>query len=500
MIFQASFVYAGGDTTLVLKKIIRGNLSSKSVVHSGNGLFFAQNMMYKHTISVYNRAYLPVKTIPDNVRLSDYGVEGAKGNYRGSPVEAAFTHNGKYAWVSNYYMTGEGFTNPGCDSCSGSAYDESYLYRINTETFSIDNVIKVGSVPKYVAACPNNKYVLVSNWSSGDVSVVEVESNKEIKRIRAGAFPRGIVIDSKSKYAYVALMGSTGILKIDLDDFTTTLIKNVGRAPRHLCISSNDSLLYVSLNTEGKIARINLNNEKIDRISCAGAPRSMVLSHDDRFLYVVNYTADKMSKVDLRTFQVVEQCKTHGEPIGITFDPVSREIWVACYSGSIMVYADKDYNAYLDLSWITESMISFYRNFNSFTGSFLSDKNTKSKVHSSPTDVADKKTIKKQDDKAMVKPVAKEKTFSNEKPVIAGTDISPAAGEIYVVVGSFKIESNAYRLKEKLLGKGYSAVTFRNKSGLLCTALGSYNDINTAREALKKVKDDESINGWILKN
>lgn len=34
-------------STMTLVKTIHGNISPKSVVHSGNGLFFAQNMMYK---------------------------------------------------------------------------------------------------------------------------------------------------------------------------------------------------------------------------------------------------------------------------------------------------------------------------------------------------------------------------------------------------------------------------------------------------------------------
>lgn len=494
-----------GDTTLVLKKVIRGNLASKSVVHSGNGLFFAQNMMYKHTISIFNRAYLLVKTIPDQVQLADYGISEAKGTYKGAPVEAAFTHKGKYAWVSNYQMWGDGFVNPGCDSCMGGGYDESYLYRINTENFEIEKVIKVGSVPKYVAACDNNKYVLVSNWSSGDVSVIDVESNSEIKRIKAGAFPRGIAIDSKSKYAYVAIMGGTGILKIDLDDFSTSWIREVGRAPRHLCISSNDSVLYVSLNTEGKIARINLNNNAVDKISCAGAPRSMTLSPDDHFLYVVNYSADKVSKIDLELFRLVEQQNTHGEPIGITFDEELKEIWVACYSGSIMVFADKDYNKSFDLSWIMDGVTGMYDRFSDFTGSFLAAKKTK--PGNKKEVVMDPVKTKKQDPAPKIKDdeSAKEKVrpepvktmVENTTPVKG--EITPAAGEIYVVVGSFKVEGNAYRLKNRLTDKGYTSVVFRNKNGMMCTALGAFGSVQSAQEALNKVKLVEKMDGWILK-
>ncbi|MDG2227836.1 MAG: hypothetical protein P8L20_08915 [Flavobacteriales bacterium] len=80
-------------------KIIEGKINPKSIVHSGNGLFFAQNMMYKHTVTVYNRNFQLLKTISDKVELNKYGYSKRKGLYRGAPVECTFTHNGRYAWV-----------------------------------------------------------------------------------------------------------------------------------------------------------------------------------------------------------------------------------------------------------------------------------------------------------------------------------------------------------------------------------------------------------------
>lgn len=482
-------VQAGGDSTLMLKKVIRGDLASKSVVYSGNGLFFAQNMMYRHTISVYNRAYLLVRTIPDAVKLADYGVDGAKGLYRGAPVEAAFSHKGKYAWISNYQMTGEGFKRPGCDSCIGEGYDISYLYRVNTETFKIENVVKVGSVPKYVAVSPNDKYVLVSNWSSGDVSVVDIAASKEIKRIKAGAFPRGIVIDSKSKYAYVTIMGGTSIMKINLDDFSTSWIRKVGNSPRHLCISSNDSLLYVSLNGEGKIARINLNNFKIDKIVCGGAPRSMVLSDDDKYMYVVNYMVDKVSKINLETFKVTEQRSTNSEPIGITFDKEMKEVWVACYSGSLMVFSDTDYNVggTYDITWIMDEVTSLYASFSARMAGIADQSLAKNTVKEKPPVRVDTEAL-------AMKPTGKPAL----KPA-AASEIVPKTGEMYVVVGSFKVEANAKRLYTKLKGKGYAATTYRNKTGFLCTAIGSFGSIQAAQETLEKIKTEEKMDGWIYK-
>ena len=56
--------------TLTLTRTVTGDISPKSVVASERGLVFAQNMMYRHTITVYDRNGDLVKTIPDTVNLA----------------------------------------------------------------------------------------------------------------------------------------------------------------------------------------------------------------------------------------------------------------------------------------------------------------------------------------------------------------------------------------------------------------------------------------------
>ncbi len=343
-----SIVYIHGKK-LNLLNTITGRIAPKSVVANGKGLFFAQNMMYKHTVTVYNRNYDLVKTIPDNVKLGDYGHTHHKGSYKGAPVECVFTHGGKYAWVSNYEMTGgssKEFSKPGCDACnSPTKYDSSYVYKINTSTFDIEKVIVVGSVPKYLAATPNNEKVLVTNWSSGDVSVIDTRSNQEVKRIALGRFPRGIVINRTSSIAYIAIMGSTKIAKLNLFDYSLSWITDVGSHPRHLCLSPDDKTLYVSLNGEGRIAKIDLATKKITKKSTGRLPRSMDISKDGKFLYVVNYGSNEVTKLETETMKIIAKSKTKSKPIGITFDDATKNIWTACYSGKIMVFHDTYYDS-----------------------------------------------------------------------------------------------------------------------------------------------------------
>ena len=326
---------------LVLVKTITGDISPKSIVHSGNGLFFAQNMMYRHSITVYDRQFKLVKTISDQVKLADSGYAAYPGTQQGSPVEAAFSPDGQTAWVSNYEMYGDGFSGTADDVCSPEQnHAQSFLYRINTQGLTIDRAVQVGAVPKYVATTPNNRYVLASNWCSWDVSVIDPVQNKEVRRIQVGAYPRGIAI-ADNQIAYVAVMGSADVAAINLTDFSVNWLRNVGNAPRHLNLDPAGKYLYATLNGEGQVAKIDLATQTVvAKVATGNAPRSMTISGDGQFLYVVNYDSDTISKVRTADMQVVQAIAVNSAPIGITYDNDTHQVWVAAYSGSIQVFQD----------------------------------------------------------------------------------------------------------------------------------------------------------------
>lgn len=74
-------------------------------------------MMYRHNVSVFDPDGNEVATISDKVNLADFGIDG--GVVQGSPVEAAFTSTGAYAYVSNYKMYGNGWNPIADDDCQG---------------------------------------------------------------------------------------------------------------------------------------------------------------------------------------------------------------------------------------------------------------------------------------------------------------------------------------------------------------------------------------------
>jgi YVTN family beta-propeller protein len=341
---QPSFAdITNADQKLVLLKTIGGSISPKSVLASDSGLISAHNMMYRHSVTIYDaeKAEL-IATVPDSVVLSDFGFSKFSGSYKGAPVEGAFSPDGKYLYFTNYAMYGKGFNKEGHDTCSpASGYDSSFLSRINLATKKIDAVFPVGSVPKVVQVTPDNKYILVSNWCSYTVTVISVESGKTVTSIKIGRYPRGIAITGDSKYAYVAEMGGSHIHRIDLSDFSKTLIP-IGSNPRAVVLSPDETKLYVTMNVSGKVQAWDLvANKSIKSVKTGLAARSLDISSDGTALFVVNFNSDTVSKVRTSDMKVLQTIKVCNEPIGVTYDSSTNRTWVACYGGALKVFANQ---------------------------------------------------------------------------------------------------------------------------------------------------------------
>jgi YVTN family beta-propeller protein len=331
------------DTTkLKLEKTITGNISPKSVRASKTGFVSAHNMMYRHSVTVYNADTLElIKNISDQVNLNNLGQKGYSGLHRGAPVEGAFSPADDYLYVTNYAMYGKGFNREGTDKCSpADKYDRSFVYRINTATWEIDATYHVGVVPKVVEVTPDNKYVLVTNWCSYDLSVISIEKQKVVKTLKIGAYPRGIAVSKDSQFAYVVQMGGAVIHKINLQTWERSQL-NVGSNPRAVVLSPDNTMLYATLNSSGRVIAMDLNTNKVVRsVKTGSASRSLDISADGTALYVVNYTSDTVSKVRASDFKVIQKINVCNEPIGITYEPLHKRVWVACYGGAIKVFSD----------------------------------------------------------------------------------------------------------------------------------------------------------------
>lgn len=323
---------------------LTGGMTPKSVMSSDHGLMIANNMMYSHTSTVFDSVTREqVAVLDDALDLSEFGVEGHPGVSQGSPVEAVWTADGRYAYVSQYTMYGENFGVQGFDACTqDSGVGPSFLYRFDAEEMAWDQVIKVGAVPKYLEITPDQSTILVSNWCDASISVVDVEKAEETKVIDVNESPRGIAIMPDSNTAYVVAMYAQSLFKIDIEAGTSELVMNTTLRPRHLNLTEDGSTLYMTVSSANTIYKIDTaTDEIVDEVSPGLEPRSVTMSPDETALYVVNYNEATVAKIRTSDMTVIDKRNVDADPIGIDYDPVTNTVWVACYNGSIYVFDDQ---------------------------------------------------------------------------------------------------------------------------------------------------------------
>jgi len=485
-------------------KDIYGSISPKSIVYNGNGIFSAQNMMYRHTVTLYNTKGELLKTIEDKADLKSYGFDEYKNeSYYGAPVEACFSDEGKFLWVSNYSMLGPEFKKEGCDGCVGNEFDPSFVYKINTSTYKIENVIKVGAVPKYLALSEKSNVLLVTNWSSSDVSIVDLITEKEIKKVKIGKHPRGVDITKDGKTAYITVMGADDIIKLDLETFEKTKIDSVGKAPRHIVLSKNDDFLYCTINSANKILKLNLTTDERTFCKVKTAPRTMVLSANQKYIYVVNYFSDSFQKINAETMKVVETVKTGNHPIGISANWETSEVWVACYSGVIQIFKDNDLEKIVAeeelLAYNSSDRLKQIPHY-SFTNMVNYHENKQRKIKEAKELLVLKEREKQlevakidSDEKLKIKASQKEKQTVNNQSSVSNLNC-----KYHLIIGSFGLKSNATGLVSKMKSEGYSAQIIPSKNGKMSmVSIQCFSSIDEVSQSKSKILKDSNQKGWV---
>ena len=78
---------------------------------------------------------------------------------------------------------------------------------------------------------PDGKLVFISSLQSGELTIIDAKSHKEIKRLKIGKGAAGILMDPDGSRAFVACSADNYIAVIDLKTLEVTSHFEVGGVP-----------------------------------------------------------------------------------------------------------------------------------------------------------------------------------------------------------------------------------------------------------------------------
>jgi len=263
------------------------------------------------------------------------------------PVEACFSHHDKILWVSLH--NSEGIIPLPLDSAwrgqsAASSVRNKVVYLSHQGTQVKDTLlvplIQTGKTPKVIAKTADNRYLLVSNWTSKTVSILKINDTlapygKKIATISTSAIPRGIAVDDKNSSTYVGIMGGNSIIRINNKTWKVEKRFTVPQNPRHL-VTDNLGRLFISFNAVSEIACMATSTGRILFTAKTHAqPRTIALSENQKFLFVTCYLGNKIDvfKINPGSFRRIFSIDCPGKPVGIALyeNKDTIEAWVGNY-------------------------------------------------------------------------------------------------------------------------------------------------------------------------
>jgi len=285
----------------------------------------------------------------------DYSKDRPIPSYQEKPVEACFSNDDKILWVSLHNAEGivpimvDSIQNPVYRSAQMDNQPAKQMTVIYPGSTKIDSLrvplIKTGKTPKVIARTSDSKYLLVSNWHSYTVSVLELNPGmspygKVIATIPVSSIPRGIAVDDRNKKSYVAIMGGASLAILNNETWKKDSVMNVASNPRHIVMDSS-SRIFVSYNSLAKIACIDaITGNTLFTASTHPQPRTIVLSKNQQFIFVTCYSGNYVDvfKIGDSNFEKVASLPCNGSPVGVDIyeDDNKLEAWVCSYAGGFI--------------------------------------------------------------------------------------------------------------------------------------------------------------------
>jgi YVTN family beta-propeller protein len=264
------------------------------------------------------------------------------------PVEGCFTHGGRYLWVSLHNAGGVVVWDL---LHTDTAVEERPVKEVTLYDYAADTTrqagllwIKTGRTPKVITASRDERYLFVSNWHSGTVSVISIEGEEpaswsEVADIPGGRIPRGMAVSEDGELLYIADMGGSSIKVVDIETLRNLSTISVNPNPRHLVV--NGRWMYVSINSGAKLLKVDLREGGVvDSVDTERTPRTVALSADGSLLFVTCYYADCVQAFDADNLELMGRWDSAERPVGVDVYQAGDllEVWVANYrTGTLKV-------------------------------------------------------------------------------------------------------------------------------------------------------------------
>ena len=190
---------------------------------------------------------------------------------------------------------------------------------------------------------PTAGRLFVTNETGGDISVVDVATQKVVATIPVGKRPRGIRVSPDGTTLFVALSGSPiappgvdedtlpppdkkadGIGVVSVADLKLLRVLPAGSDPEQTALTADGRLLFVANEDTGQVTAVSVNDGKVRAtFAVGGEPEGVELRPDGRVVYVTSEEDSHVAVIDVPMLKLLTTIKVGPRPRSTGFLPDS---------------------------------------------------------------------------------------------------------------------------------------------------------------------------------
>ena len=213
---------------------------------------------------------------------------------------------------------------------------------LNAATLEVGHTVAVGGNPHELAIAPDGSKAYVANAGGNSISVVDLETYTETKKIASPdlSFPHGIVFTPDSRYALVTSERAQKIVVIDVAADEAIRSIDTDQGGTHMAaIDRAGEWAYFTNRESNTVSFMDIENFRIvANVAVGPGAEGFALSPDESEIWVSNRNAASVSVVDVAQRQVVATIPVGERPNRVTFTPDGRHVLIPMGTGEMSVF------------------------------------------------------------------------------------------------------------------------------------------------------------------
>ena len=234
------------------------------------------------------------------------------------------------------------------DSTSGRLYI-SHMHGDRLDVFDTRAGTLLASLEGFpgatgVRAVPGLHKVYVSVTDKHEVAVVDDRTLKTVALVSGADFPDGIAYAPDERQVFVSDEHGGTVLVIDATTDARIGLIPLGGEAGNTHYDQVSHCMLVAVQTRNELAAVDPRTRRIVArypMAC-DHPHGFLIDEPDRLAFVTCEGNARLLVLDLRTMRITASIKVPADPDVLAFDAPLRRLYVACESGSLAVFEERD--------------------------------------------------------------------------------------------------------------------------------------------------------------